>query len=299
MSNYTRARKESARPDSEDVPIPDAGLTEPETPITRQPRAEGRVRITTRAERDHTRLGTLYQQGSLKALFPHNSGEATRGLTGVLLNTAGGITGGDRFGIDAGAGPGCRFLLTTQAAERAYRAQPGEIGHLTTRLRAEAGARIDWLPQETILYEGSALNRRLEITLAADARALIVEPLVFGRVAMGEVLTRLQFTDRIDLHRDGDLVFADRTRLCGAVAPVLATAGAAGAMASVLLAAPDAGRFLSPARALMPHTGGVSLIRDGVLFVRLLAPDSFELRRSLIPLIEALGGGPLPRTWTI
>lgn len=246
-----------------------------------------------------TVLDKLHQQGSTKLLFPRSHGPA---MNAVLLNTGGGITGGDRFRLSVHAGTGCHLVLTTQAAERAYRAQPGEIGRVETVLSVAQGARLDWLPQETLLFEGSALNRRLRIELAPDARMLMVEPVVFGRTAMGEVLHDLSFHDRVDITRDGTTEFADRTRLTGdAVAHLAghATGGGCGAMASVVYVASDASAFLDRARALMPQTGGVSLIRDGVLFARLLTKDGFILRQCLLPLIDLLSTSPLPRNWMI
>lgn len=235
----------------------------------------------------------------MKLLFPRTPQNS---LTGVTLNTAGGITGGDRFDVAAKVGAGCHMVLTTQAAERAYRAQPGEIGRLTNRVTVGAQARLDWLPQETLLYDHAALHRSLEIDLAPDARLLAVEPVIFGRAEMGEVVQHLDFRDRIDLRRAGQVLFADRTLMHGDAATQMrhaATGAGCGAMASVLLAADDAERFLTPARALMPATGGVSLIRDGLLFARLLAVDGFILRKTLVPLIELLGTAPMPRTWMI
>lgn len=264
-----------------------------------QPRAVGAARLSGKRRGERTVLGGLHQQGSLKLLFPRLGGTA---LTAVSLNTAGGITGGDRFNLKVEAASGCHLVLTTQAAERCYRAQPGETGMVSTELTLGAGARLDWLPQETILYNRSALRRSLAVTMADDARALICEPVIFGRAEMGEVVTGAAFRDRITLHRGGAPVFADRTALDGNLAARLAgraTGGGCGAMATVILAAPDAERFLSPARDLMPETGGVSLVRDGLLVSRLLAPDGFELRRSLVPLLERLAGAPLPRTWMI
>jgi urease accessory protein len=194
------------------------------------------------------------------------------------------------------------MVMTTQAAERAYRAQPGETGQLNNRLSVGPQARLDWLPQETLLYDHAALHRSLTIDLADDARLLAVEPVIFGRAEMGETVRHLDFRDRIDLRRAGQMLFADRTRVKGNAAAQMrgsAIGAGCGAMASVLLAAPDAERFLPPARAMMPVTGGVSLIRDGLLFARLLAVDGFTLRKTLVPLIELLGTAPLPRTWMI
>ena len=233
----------------------------------------------------------------MRLLFPRSHGRA---LNAVMLNTGGGVTGGDRFNISATAGPGCHLAMTTQAAERAYRAQPGEIGRIETQLTVEAGGRMDWLPQETLLFEGSALKRRLQIDLSLDGQLLAVEPVIFGRTEMGEVLHDLSFQDRIDISRDGMLIFADRTRLTGDAVALLAgraTGGACGAMASVIYAAADAEQFLDKARAMMPETGGVSLIRDGLLFARLLSQDGFTLRQTLLPLIDLLSTSPLPRTW--
>lgn len=264
-----------------------------------QPRAVGSAQFSGKLRGNATVLDDLRQQGSSKLLFPRNAGTA---MTAVLLNTAGGITGGDRFKTEASAGPGCHVVVTTQAAERAYRAQTGETGQVTSRVHLDSGARLDWLPQETLLYDGAALDRRLSVHMAADARFLMVEPVIFGRAEMGEVVTDLQFSDRVDLWVEGQLCFADRTRLDGNAQARLAgtaTGGGARAMASVLLACPDADRWLVPARDLLPDTAGISLIRDGVLFARLLAADSYTLRQTLIPLIERLSDASLPRTWMI
>jgi urease accessory protein len=244
-------------------------------------------------------LDRLHQKGSLKLLFPRSSNAA---LTGVLLNTAGGVTGGDRFECQATTAPHCDMVLTTQAAERAYRAQPGETGHLTTRLTLGSQSTLHWLPQETLIFDRSALNRRLTIDMAKDATFLMVEPVILGRPEMGETLGDLAFHDRVTLRRDGDLLFADRTRIAGDTLPRRAGPalfGGSGAMASVVLAAPDAEAQLNAARAMMPATAGVSLIRDGLLVARLLASDGFALRQSLVPLIELLAGRAMPRTWMI
>lgn len=220
----------------------------------------------------------------------------------MLINTAGGITGGDRFSVSATAGPDTRLTLTTQTAERAYRAQPGETGRLATRLKAAAGARLNWLPQETILYDRCALERSLAIELEDGASLLLAEPLVFGRAAMGEVLNDAMFRDRIDIRRGGRPLFLDSMRLAGDVRALLArrhVANNAGAMANLVYVAPDAAAHLTPVRDTLPGTAGASLIGDDVLALRILAPDSFALRAHLIPVLNRLNRGPLPRCWMI
>lgn len=248
-------------------------------------------------------LDGLRQQGSLKALFPR----VTDGpCQAIMVNTAGGITGGDRFELTATAGTGAALTLSTQASERAYAAQPGETGRLTTRLRVEAGATLNWLPQETILFDRSALHRRLEVELAADARLLLCEPLVFGRAAMGETLRDARFRDRIAIRRAGAPLYTDATQLSGDIAARLArpaVAKGAGAMAQVVLVAPEAEAQLDPVRDILrgtlPESAGASLIGADVLAIRMLAPESHLLRRALIPVLTRLSRAPLPRCWTI
>ena len=264
-----------------------------------QPRARGALRISSKTYGGASVIGDLYQQGCFKALFPR---AAAGGLTGVFLNTSGGMTGGDELSITATAGAGSRLTLTSQAAERVYLAQPGPMAQMTTRLDAEAGARVDWLPQETILFNGSALRRKLEVDLTGDACFFGVEPLVFGRVSMGETLRDARFADNITIRRDGQPIFADAVRLSGDIHAQLAgtaTAGGNCAMASVIYATPDAEALLAPLRALLPASAGASLIRDGVLYARLLAPDSYILRQSLVPIIARLHGAAPPKTWML
>lgn len=246
-----------------------------------------------------SRLSRLRQAGSLKCLFPRPTGP---GLDAVLVNTAGGITGGDRFEIAVQAGPGTALTLTTQAAERAYAATAGEVGRLETRLEVGAGARLAWIPQETILFDRSALGRRLVATLAPGATALVAEPLIFGRGAMGEELRAARFTDRIEIRRDGRPLYLDALRLDGDIALRLDrphAGGGARAMAALVYVAPDAAAHLGPLRAVLHETGGASLIGDDVLALRLLAADGFALRRHLIPILARLTGADLPKPWMI
>lgn len=251
-------------------------------------------------------LDALHQSGALKLLFP--TGRQT--LEAVTVNTAGGITGGDRFSLSAKAGEGSQLTLTTQAAERAYRAQPGQTGQMTTHLSVDARARLNWLPQETILFQRSDFTRSLQADLAEDARLLLVEPLVFGRAAMGEALTSARFRDHIQIRRAGQLIYRDAIHLQGDLAAQLSRPGVAGvlsarcsAMATLLLAAPEAEATLGWLRTHLPDgndaLGGASLLAPDLLHMRLLAVDSFVLRQSLLPLLDRLTEGGLPRCWRL
>jgi len=266
-----------------------------------QPRAIGTVRLSAKpgpAGRSDA-VSTLRMSGSFKALFPRPQGQA---LEAVLVNTAGGVTGGDRFSTEAAAGPGAALTLTTQAAERAYRAVGLVPARIATRLSARDGSRLAWLPQETILFEGAFLKRSLEAEFSASARFLMVEPVVFGRAAMGEELHGARFHDRVRLRRDGELVWFDALRFEGDLAAQMdrpALGAGARAMANLIYAGPDAEAFLGPLRALLPETAGASLVRDGLLAARLLAPDSYLLRRSLIPALKLLNRNEIPRPWML
>lgn len=263
--------------------------------LTPLPRARGEVRVASRRVGEQNVLSRLRQQGAAKAMTPRHGGDD---FLAILLNTAGGVTGGDWFTIDGEAEAGAWLTLASQTAERAYRARPGEVGRIDVTLRAAAGARIDWLPQETILFEGAAFGRRIEVDLSEDAVLLAVEPIILGRAAMGERVTRLAFRDNWRVRRAGRLVYADALRLDGPETG-LATLGANAAFATILYAAPDAESRLAELRGLTPEIGGASLIRDGVLAARLAAPSGFALRRGLLPALERLRGAPLPRTWTM
>ncbi|WP_247716914.1 urease accessory protein UreD [Gymnodinialimonas ceratoperidinii] len=265
-----------------------------------QPRAIGSAALSVRAGiTGRTQIANLRQAGATKLVFPRSYG---RGTEAVMVNTAGGVTGGDRFDLDVCVEEDAALTLTTQAAERAYQAQPGEVGHISTRLTVRNGACLNWLPQELILFDRCNLRRRLEISLDTEARLLMVEPFAFGRTAMGESLREVAFQDRIRILRAGRPLYLDGMDLHGDVAAHLqkaATANGATAMASVVMVAPDVSRHVPDLRAMLPETAGVSPLTEDVLVLRLLAPDSLGLRRVLIPVLERLSGNNLPMSWRL
>ncbi|PIW25927.1 MAG: urease accessory protein [Rhodospirillales bacterium CG15_BIG_FIL_POST_REV_8_21_14_020_66_15] len=261
-------------------------------------RARGRARIAVRDENGCTRLADLYQDGCAKLRLPKVYG--TPGIEAVLLNTAGGLTGGDVYETEARADAGAHLTLTTQACERIYRAASG-TARVETRLSAGPGARLHWLPQETILFDGGRLDRALEVDLEADAALLAVEALVLGRVASGETVAAGSFTDSWRLRRDGELIFADAARLendIDAVAAGPATMAGMKAVATVVFAAQGAEKRLAETRAVLDPlpTAGASAL-PGVLVCRLVAADTRALRAYLVPLLNLLAGRALPRVW--
>ena len=262
-------------------------------------RASGALSVSCKQRGDRSVIADFRQRGSLKALFPRPQTDA---LDMVLLNTAGGITGGDRFDTAIAAGGQTTMTVSTQAAERIYKTATEEVGQARVALTLGAGARLNWVPQETILFDRARLERRLTVEMDETATLLLVEPIVFGRRAMGEEVSQVLFRDIWRVRRGGRRVFADNTALIGNCADMLDRPGVAGgarAMASMALVSPEADRHLGTLRNLLPLSGGASLPEPGVLHARILAKDGFALRRSLVPLIERLMNQHLPKVWML
>ncbi|MFP1630223.1 urease accessory protein UreD [Zhengella sp. ZM62] len=270
-------------------------------------RTSGSGRIMVKAVGAHTRLDRFYQEGAAKIRIPRLPGRT--GMEAVLINTAGGLTGGDRLSWDVQAGPGTALTMTTQACEKVYKAAGG-TAQIDVALAAGDGASLAWLPQETILFDRARLVRRLEADLAPDARLLAVEATIFGRQAHGESVREALFADRWRIRRAGRLIHADDLRLSGDVAATLALPAVTGggiAVATVLLASEDAEALLERLRALLaacPHVqAGASFwptAGSGKLLARLVASDGISLRKGLSPALALLNqGAPLPKIWSL
>ncbi len=259
-------------------------------------RATGHIALRVAVESARTRRSRVHEDGSLRARFPNAAGEA---LEAVIVNTGGGMTGGDRFAIDIALGAGASLVVGTAAAEKVYRST-GPNAEMDVALVAGEGARLAWLPQETILFNRARLSRRIDVDLAETSSLLMAEALVFGRAAMGEAMEEGFFADRWRVRRAGRLIFADTARLDGAVAEKLsqpaATAGGV-AIATVLIAPADDGA-LSVVRALDGQFAGEVGISawNGIAVVRLCAKDGAALRHDLTAILAALGA-PVPRLW--
>ncbi len=243
-------------------------------------RASGHVSVRFgRAGERSARLASG-ESGGYRARFPSRWDGACEA---VLINTGGGMAGGDALDVSITVEAGSDAVTTTQAAEKIYRTA-GPATRVRTSIRLEAGARLDWLPQETILFAGSALERELTVDMASDARLLACETLYFGRAAMGEALVTARLKDRWRIRRGGRLVFAEDVRLEGEVSAALARpaiGAGARAVATLLFLAPDAAGRLEPLReALAGATSefGASLV-DAMLIARFLAPDAAACAR--------------------
>ncbi|MGL4310521.1 MAG: urease accessory protein UreD [Paracoccaceae bacterium] len=266
-------------------------------------RVRGEVVVTMAAGQGGARLTGLRQQGSAKAFLPNSHCDRPEV---VLLNTAGGLTGGDALDYRIKLGAGARAAAMTQTAERAYRTSGG-IARLDTCLHLGARADLHWLPQEMILFEDCDVSRCLTVDMADDARFLFVESVVLGRQARGEDPLRARLTDRRVIRRGGVPTMIEAQALDPAVlaqrsAPQLL--GQARAMATLGLFAPDATARLDGLRHRLGQVSGAdsdvlaaASAWDGRLVARFLAPDGFSLRRALVPMVEFLTGAPVPRVW--
>ena len=266
----------------------------------RMQRAFGVGGISTYQRADATKLSTLYQEGCAKIRLPNTHSSA---LEAVLINTAGGLTGGDRMRWTAELAAQGKMVLTTQACERIYRSIEGPA-HVETRLTIGENAHLDWLPQETILFASSQLDRRLDIDLATGASLTAVEAILLGRDAMGELALDARLRDNWRIRRNGRLVHAEATRLDGTAAERTGISLLAGnrALATIIHIAPDADQAavaLARVRAILPADRRIAASTNGTrLVIRALAESGLALRRLIIPILSQLSGsGTLPRMW--
>lgn len=249
-----------------------------------------------------TRVARLREEGAAKIRLPRNSGP---GVEAVLINTAGGLTGGDRLHWDIAAAPGAELTVTTQACERAYRSAGGHAA-VNSHLSVGKCASLAWLPQETILYDRSEMRRSLNVFVEPGGRALILEAVILGRRAHGETVELAAFRDRWRVHHGGRLVHAEEFALGPRVAAQMARpvfGNGARAFATMLLISDDAGELLDPLRHVIGPSGGASHWQaghSGKLLARLIAEDGYALRTRLIPALQLLNGqAPLPKLWTL
>lgn len=249
-----------------------------------------------------TRIRDLAEAGPSRLRFPRVGGAPEA----VLVNTAGGIACGDVFEVALDLAPGSDLVFTTTAAEKIYRSD-GPESRIDNIVRLGEGARLAWLPQETILFDQARLRRRFEVDLASGAALLAVEIVAFGRAARHERIAGGLFSDAWRVRQGGRLVYADTARLDGAISDLLdraAIGGGARAAATLLDASPDAEGRLEEARALLgrldrPEEGieAVASAWNGHLALRMMGRAVGPLRERAARFVAAYRGLPMPRVW--
>ena len=269
-------------------------------------RSRGAAMASFARRRGTVRLDDLRQAGSAKVMLPRGVGVPEAGCGDsvpevVFLNTSGGLTGGDHLSYELTLDRDCRVLATTQTAERAYDAA-GQPAVVEVTAKVGPGSRLDWLPQETLLYQAAHLERRTVIDLAADATCLLAETVILGRHAMGERLTDARLSDQRMITRQGRPVWAEHLALTPGVltSPSPALLNSARAFAVVCLVAQGAEDAVGPVRQVLGFGAqdfGAASGWDGKCVVRLTAMDGWPLKQQLARVLRVLTGRALPRVW--
>jgi urease accessory protein len=204
--------------------------------------------------------------------------------------------------------PGASLAVTSQAAEKVYRALR-ETATVVTRLKVRKSARLAWLPQETIAFNRARLHRTTEIEVAAGAELLALEWIVLGRAAYGEVVDRGKITDTWRVKQDDRLIWADSLRIDDEIFPHLgrrALLSNCTAIATLIYFGPSLERRLEFLRGIIPSprcTSGATLV-GGLIVVRFAAKESSELKDVLRTFLQKfsleLGSGPfrVPKMWS-
>jgi urease accessory protein len=263
-------------------------------------RVDGGVTATLSLRPDGpTGIVTLAERGGYRLKFPRTHSPHAEA---VIVNTGGGVVGGDRIKLDFSVQQGADATVTTQAAERIYRTI-GPYSEIDARLHVANRARLIWAPQETILFSGARLRRRFEVDVSSTARLLFVESMIFGRTASGEVMDRGALHDSWRIRRDGRLVFAESNRLDNVSEDVLrrpAILGASRALACILYVAPDAEARLASVREVLESVGagGAASAWNGLLVVRFVTDAARDMRHAMVCVMQELSGASMPRAWS-
>jgi len=260
-------------------------------------RADGKIAVMVAHRDGRTRPQTIQEAGSLRVRFPRSR---TPALEAVIVNTAGGMAGGDRFDIELAVGTGAQITVTSAAAEKIYRSL-GPEARMRIALNVAPGGSIAWLPQETILFNRARIARSIEVNLAREARLLIAEAVIFGRLGMGETVEAGRLVDVWRVRKEGRLMFAETFRLDGAIGEQLREPAVAkgGSAIGTLLIAPGDAALADNVRAVAADCCGEIGVSawNGLALVRFCAKDGAALRRDLITMLTALPGWSLPRLW--
>lgn len=268
-------------------------------------RVDGAARIAVHGAGGRNAITDLFQRSPCKVLVPRIDGRSCR--EAVFLNTAGGIAGGDRLSFGLSASGDASFTGTTQASERVYRAIDAP-GRIDMRIEATGTTTLQWLPQETILFNGGQVSRSTHIQVSGDARLIAMDWLILGRAASGETVRHGAFRDNWRVYRDGRLVWADAFRLAGDIeALVHRPSLLAGhtAIATILYAASNAPANLDRVRAILANLSckaGATIV-NGLMICRFAAKAAAELRRAVTDFLRAFRTGlegftpALPKVW--
>lgn len=274
-------------------------MPQPISPALAGIRVTGGADIRFRARSGRTYLADLREADGYKVRLPNAGG----GAEAVIINTGGGVAGGDHVRISASVEGGAAATLSTPSAERIYGALAGSTTRIAVDLQVAENARVNWLPQETILFDKARLERSLTVDMAANATALMSETVIFGRAAMGEAITSASYSDKWRIKRGGKLIFADNTKLDGSIADLLvkpAIADGARVISTTIFIAPGAEDRLPAIRTALgsSDTNAAASAWNNLLVIRALGQNSQSIRMLLTQILPLLSGNALPRVWS-
>ena len=269
-------------------------------------RAKGLCRIVVGSSAEGNEIVDVFQRSPLRVIFPRIGGAGVK--EAVLINTAGGIAGGDRLECEVMAVANASIAITSQTAERVYRALD-EPARILTKLKVSDGARLAWFPQETIIFNWARLQRQTEVEISTGAELLALEWLVFGRTAHGEEILGGELSDRWHVRKDGRLIWADTFHVREEVFSHLkrkALLGNCKAIATLIYFGPELARRLELLRDISGSLDCLCAATSisGLIIVRLAADTSSNLKLALRALLNQIGPefgpGPfrVPKMWT-
>ncbi|WP_169567432.1 urease accessory protein UreD [Sneathiella limimaris] len=254
-------------------------------------RSVGRVEMSFRKDGEDNAIDHLFQSGCGRVRFP--SIDNPHMPEAVLINTAGGLTGGDHMTYEVALEAGAALTVTGQAAEKIYKSVGPDVV-IDGRLDLAADSYLEWLPQETILFNRARLQRMNEVNLTSSSRLLALETTVFGREAYGETVVEAALSDGWKIRLDGDLIWFDRFRFDGLMQEVLsrpALLAGARAMTTIIAYVDGVEEVRDPLRdklAGMESLFGLTVLDKGPLVIRGLDKDPYRLRKSIVGIVSAL-----------
>jgi urease accessory protein len=269
-------------------------------------RANGAGRIVFTSSEHGTRIAEVYQKFPIGLMFPRVGGDLVK--EAVIVNSSGGIAGGDRLEVEVVALKNASVVVTTQAAEKIYRAldRPARVA---TKLKACGTAKLAWLPQETIVFNQARIRRQTEIDLCSGAELIALEWMVLGRTACGEKVASGHISDSWRIKKDGRLIWADGFRVSDEVFAQLHRKALLcdwKAVGTLIYFGPSLDARLRVLRDIAASLDCccAATIVGAIIVVRVAAAAGSDLRRGLRSLLDQfsreLGPGPfgIPKMWS-
>ena len=284
-----------------------SGVLCPNQPSDRDlQRADGCGRLVLSGSENGTRIEDVFERSPTRIMFPKTGSRPVE--EAVIINTGGGVAGGDRLECSVNALPGASIAVTSQAAEKVYRALH-DPARVATSLKAGESARLAWLPQETIVFNGARIHRTTEIDLFPGAELLALEWLVLGRAAHGEIMAGGSITDSWRVKKEGRLIWADSFRISDKIFAHLnrtALLSTFNSIATLVYFGPDLDRRLELLRQILSSLEcdcAVTLV-SGLIVARFATKQSSDLKLALRSFLQQfgpeLGSGPfqVPKMWS-